>query len=54
MLSLLAEHFKAFSRQALCRYFDGVVVASKTADVEATMVHGAHGPREVYVYVITG
>jgi L-lactate dehydrogenase complex protein LldG len=27
---------------------------SKTADVEATMVHGAHGPREVYVYVIVG
>jgi len=27
---------------------------SKTADVEATMVHGAHGPREVYIYVITG
>jgi len=27
---------------------------SKTADVEATMVHGAHGPREVYVYVIEG
>ena len=26
---------------------------SKTADIEATMVHGAHGPREVYVYVIT-
>jgi len=26
---------------------------SKTADVEATMVHGAHGPREVYVYVVT-
>ncbi|MDX2499995.1 MAG: LUD domain-containing protein, partial [Deltaproteobacteria bacterium] len=25
---------------------------SKTADVEATMVHGAHGPREVYVYVV--
>jgi L-lactate dehydrogenase complex protein LldG len=25
---------------------------SKTADVEATMVHGAHGPREMYVYVI--
>jgi L-lactate dehydrogenase complex protein LldG len=25
---------------------------SKTADVEATMVHGAHGPREVYLYVI--
>jgi len=26
---------------------------SKTADVEAIMVQGAHGPREVYVYVIT-
>ncbi len=25
---------------------------SKTADVEATMVQGAHGPREVYLYVI--
>ena len=25
---------------------------SKTADIEATMVHGAHGPREVYIYVI--
>jgi len=27
---------------------------SKTADIEATMVHGAHGPREVFLYVITG
>lgn len=27
---------------------------SKTADVEATMVQGAHGPREVYAYVIKG
>jgi len=26
---------------------------SKTADIEATMVNGAHGPREVYIYVIT-
>jgi L-lactate dehydrogenase complex protein LldG len=25
---------------------------SKTADIEATMVHGAHGPREVYIFVI--
>jgi len=24
---------------------------SKTADIEATMVHGAHGPREMYVFV---
>ncbi|QTA88200.1 LutC/YkgG family protein [Desulfonema magnum] len=27
---------------------------SKTADIEATLVHGVHGPREVYIYVITG
>ena len=27
---------------------------SKTGDVEAIMVHGAHGPREVYIYVIDG
>jgi L-lactate dehydrogenase complex protein LldG len=26
---------------------------SKTADIEATMVYGAHGPREVHVFVIT-
>jgi len=26
---------------------------SKTADIEATMVHGAHGPREVHVFVLT-
>jgi L-lactate dehydrogenase complex protein LldG len=27
---------------------------SKTADIEGVMVHGAHGPREIYLYVITG
>lgn len=26
---------------------------SKTADIEATMVHGAHGPREVHIFIIT-
>jgi L-lactate dehydrogenase complex protein LldG len=26
---------------------------SKTADIEATLVHGAHGPRSVSLYVIT-
>ena len=26
---------------------------SKTADIELTMVNGAHGPRELYLYVIT-
>nr|WP_320192212.1 lactate utilization protein [uncultured Desulfobacter sp.] len=27
---------------------------SKTADIELVMVHGAHGPRALYLYVITG
>lgn len=27
---------------------------SKTADIEGTLVHGAHGPREVHIFVITG
>lgn len=27
---------------------------SKTADIEASLVHGAHGPREVRLFVITG
>lgn len=27
---------------------------SKTADIEAVMVHGAHGPREMILYVLAG
>lgn len=27
---------------------------SKTGDIELVMVHGAHGPRELHLYVITG
>ena len=27
---------------------------SKTADIELVMVHGAHGPKSLYLYVITG
>ena len=27
---------------------------SKTADIELVMVHGAHGPRALYLYVVTG
>jgi L-lactate dehydrogenase complex protein LldG len=27
---------------------------SKTADIEAELVHGAHGPREMHLFVITG
>lgn len=27
---------------------------SKTADIEATLVHGAHGPKELHIFVVTG
>ena len=40
------------SKEGLTNCMTYISGPSKTADVEATMVHGAHGPREVYVYVI--
>lgn len=36
----------------LSNYMSFTSGPSKTADIEATMVHGAHGPREVHVFVI--
>jgi L-lactate dehydrogenase complex protein LldG len=44
----------AFQKEGLTNCMTFISGPSKTADVEATMVHGAHGPREVYVYVISG
>jgi len=41
------------SKEGLTNCMTFVTGPSKTADIEATMVHGAHGPREVYVFVIT-
>jgi L-lactate dehydrogenase complex protein LldG len=43
-----------FAREGLSNYMSFTTGPSKTADIEATMVHGAHGPREVHLLVITG
>jgi L-lactate dehydrogenase complex protein LldG len=40
------------SKEGLTNCMTLISGPSKTADIEATMVHGAHGPREVYVFVI--
>jgi L-lactate dehydrogenase complex protein LldG len=38
-------------REGLTNCMTFISGPSKTADVEATMVHGAHGPREVHLIV---
>jgi L-lactate dehydrogenase complex protein LldG len=39
------------SKEGLTNCMTFISGPSKTADIEATMVHGAHGPREVFVFV---
>ncbi len=52
-LYALIEHDNSMTEgQTNCMTF--ITGPSKTADIEAVMVHGAHGPRELYLYVITG
>ena len=41
------------SKEGLTNCMTFISGPSKTADIEATMVDGAHGPREVYVFVVT-
>jgi L-lactate dehydrogenase complex protein LldG len=40
--------------EGLTRCLTLITGPSKTADIEATLVHGAHGPRELVILVLTG
>jgi L-lactate dehydrogenase complex protein LldG len=53
LYALLKWH-RRYKDEGLTNCLTFISGPSKTADVEATMVHGAHGPREVYIYVISG
>jgi L-lactate dehydrogenase complex protein LldG len=39
--------------EGITRCMTFVTGPSKTADIEATLVHGAHGPRELFILVLT-
>lgn len=40
--------------EGITRCMTFITGPSKTADIEATLVHGAHGPRKVYILVLAG
>ena len=49
----LGEAFALLAREELPDSFVCISGPSKTADIEAHMVHGAHGPREVHLVLLS-
>lgn len=50
----LLQHDMDGNREGLTNCMTFISGPSKTGDIELVMVHGAHGPRALYLYVITG
>lgn len=53
-LYTLLKHNPDHNRQGITNCLTFISGPSKTADIEAVMVHGAHGPRELHLFVVTG
>jgi L-lactate dehydrogenase complex protein LldG len=53
-LFALLQWDEGFRQEGLTHYMSFISGPSKTGDIEAIMVQGAHGPKEVRLYVVTG
>ena len=54
ILENLTELYARLKTDPLTNCMSLISGPSKTADIELVMVHGAHGPRQVHVIVVTG